>query len=616
MPTNVDPQTLQRAVQTGFKRLENFRRSRLMFLRAYAGQYYDRDHGLVGNEPLNLIFNAIRVLVPNLVMNFPKHVVKTNFKDYRDYADLMALALDAQARELKIKQIIRQWIVDAIFTLGVVKTGLCESGRLIRFEDQEVDPGSVYTESVSFDNFVFDPAAKRLDRHDCTFIGDKITVPRFQLLDSGLYKNDLIEKLPSVGNKNNNDDSAYELSRKRITPHDADELHECVEVVELWVPRAKALVTVPASGTPFKEYLRTADYYGPDSGPYTYLSFTPPMPDNPMPVPPVGIWYDLHVMANRMAYKIMKQAERQKDVLGYRRASADDAQEVVDAQDGETIAMEDPEGVKTFSFGGQQQSNEGHIAQLQMWFNMMSGNTDALGGIRSDAATATQANILQANGAIGLEDMRDQVYIAAGEEASKRAWYLHTDPLIEIPLTKRVQVPAAFTSGGYGVMPTLIHPATQQDVQIVLTPEARRGDFLNFQFEILFKSMSRLDPQLQNRNTMEFLTKALPSVVQAAQMAAQMGVPFAFSKVLTRIAIDQYGLEWFDEVWYDPDFQQAVHARMQATPGPGGSKGTVLQPNGQPTGLPRIAGPVEQQNAMPQLGSAPGQETMPVHTGQ
>lgn len=610
MTTNVDPQMLQRAVCNGYKRLANFRKARLMFLRAFAGQYYDKDHGAIGNEPLNLIFNAIRVLVPNLVMNFPKHVVKTQFMKYRDYADMLSLALDAQGRDIDIKHVYRQWIVDALFTIGILKTGLCDSGKVIKFnENDQVDPGSVYTEVVSFDNFVFDPGARRLD--DVSFVGDKVRVPRFQLLESGLYNNALIEKLPSVGSERQ--DGAEVLSRRNITSHEADELHDSVEVVELWVPKAKAIVTVPAGEQGYDDYLRVADYYGPDTGPYTYLSFTAPMPDNPMPVAPVGIWFDLHTMANRMAHKIMKQAERQKDIVGYRRASADDAQEVVDAQDGEAIAMEDPEGVKTFSFGGQAQSNESHVVQLQMWFNMMSGNTEALGGARSDATTATAANILQQNGSIGLEDMRDLVYMAAAKEAGRRAWYLHTDPLIEIPLAKRIQTPARYSSGEYGVMPQLLKPATQEDVQVMLTPEARRGDFVDYAFEIQFKSMSRLDPLLQNRNTMEFLTKALPAIVQSGQMAASIGAPFSIQKLLSRVAIDQYGLEWFDEIFNDPEFQQTMNAHMMAQPGPEGSKGTVLQSNGQPASVPSVSTPQQDANARPQEGANASQAEMPTN---
>ena len=106
MPSEVGPRRMQLASNAGFKRMRNFRNARLMFIRSFVGQYYDRDHGDVGAEPLNLIFNAIRVLVPNLVSNFPKHNVATEYLAYREYAELMGLALDFNSKQIGIVEVI------------------------------------------------------------------------------------------------------------------------------------------------------------------------------------------------------------------------------------------------------------------------------------------------------------------------------------------------------------------------------------------------------------------------------------------------------------------------------------------------------------------------------
>jgi len=612
MPTNVSPQTLQRAVQAGFKRLENFRRARLMYMRNYVGPYYDKDHGRIATEPLNMIFNAIRVLVPNIVMKNPEHEVGSELP-YRDYAELLELAMDVQARDLKLTNIYRQWLVDAIFTMGILKTGLCESSRVIAFnEDDQVDPGSVFTEVVDLDDLTFAPNTKKFE--NAAFIGDRIDIPRYQLLDSGLYRNDLIERLPSLAAGARKEEAA-ELSRRNINQQEAGELADTVQIVELWIPQAKAIVTVPAADMNLEEYLRVTDYYGPDSGPYTFLKLTAPPSNNPMPVAPVGIWNDLHIMGNRMAHKILTQADRQKDIVAYRRASADDAQEVVDAKDGEAVAVEDPQGIATLSFGGQNRSNEACIDRVQMWFNLMSGNTEALGGTRESSGTATQAEILQANSSVGIEDMRTIVYDAAGEEAAKRAWYLHTDPLIEVPLIKRVQVPAKFSQSPMGAQ--MIAPARIEDQQVILTPAARRGDFLDFHFNIKLRSMSRIDPRLQGQGILEFLVKGIPAAVQAAQLSASMGVGLSFPKLVIRLAKDVYGIDWLDEVFYDPEFQEMMMAMMQQTPGMEGSQGQsgassskALRQNGQPSNLPAVASPQKQSNQLEQQGAVPAQKAM------
>ena len=569
-PVEVTPRKIQEAVQDGFRRMENFRAARLLFLRAFAGQYYDAGKGRIGSEPLNMIFNAIRVTVPYLVMNYPKHSVTSKFMAYRGYGDLLGLALDYNAKELILRDIIRRWIIDAIFTLGITKTGLCSSDSVISFdENDEIDPGSVYTELVEFDNFVFDPNTHRLE--EGSFLGDRIRVPRIQLLDSGLYDNAIIEKLPRSGTEV--DDGSAGLSQSRINAQEMGDLEDFVDVVELWVPKAQAIVTIPSSRTMVDEFLRVVDYYGPNEGPYTFLRFSPPLSDNPLPIAPVGIWYDLHVMANKMATKIMDQADRQKDILLFPRAGADDAQEIVDAGDGSAIAADNPGEAKVFSFGGQQRSNEAHMTQLQMWFNWAAGNPEAMGGIRSDANTATQANILQSNASIGIEDMRDIVYTAVAEEACKRAWYLHTDPLIEIPLIRRMQVPAKYINTPNGQM-AMSQPAQMKDTQVFLTPEARCGDFLDFHFEIQLKSMSRMDPQMKLQRAMEFAVKLIPAAAVATQTCMQMGVPFSFPRFVMRMATEA-GIEWMDEVFFDPEFQMQMAQMMLAAPAMQGSQGVI-----------------------------------------
>ena len=616
MPTEITPDKFQDAVRNGFKRLENFRQARVMFMRNYAGQYYDAEAGQIGDEPLNLIFNAMSVIVPNLVMSFPKHVVKTRFLPYREYGDNLGLALDYNAKDIKLRDILRRWIVDALFFMGILKTGLCDSGSAIYFDETDnVDPGTIYTEPVDLDDFTIDPSATSIDK--AAWMGHRIRVPRVQLLDSGLYENDLIERLPQAGT--GIEAGSESLSMQSIDRDETYELQDEVDLVEIWVRNANAIITVPGSDMHMEDYLRVTEFYGPSTGPFTFLMLTQPPPNNPFPVAPIGIWNDLHVRANRIMSKISDQAERQKDILGYKRSAADDAQEIVDAADGETVAMDDPSAVQTFSFGGQQRSNETHLQQLQMWFNLVSGNIEALGGYKSDAATATQAEILQANGSVRIEDLRDTVYAGVAEEAAKRAWYLHTDPLIQLPLVKRQQIPASYTTGPDGGL--VMSPPRMEDVQIFLTPEARQGDLLDFQFEIQPKSMSRLDPATRLRRAMEFGIKLIPAAAQAAQVCMMMGFPFSFKAYIIRMA-KEADIEWMDEVFEDPELQMQVVQAMMQTPGMQNSKGVAAGPampgggmagirqNGQPPGVATTPSSGQQEShQQAQQGAVPAQQS-------
>lgn len=621
--TQVSPNKVIQAVNRGFKRLENFRNARLMFLKAYVGQYYDRTSGTIGTEALNMIFNAIRVMVPNIVMTFPKHSLVTPYLAHKQYAEWLGLALTNHNKSIDIAGSYRRAIVDAVFTLGIMKTGLAGTDSVYTFDDgARIDPGSIFSDVISFDNFVADPNSKEHLFRDAAFLGDRMCVSRRKLLESGLYKNDLVERLPKIGDE---DRRAFELSQRAIADDD-EYLEEEVEIVELWVPSANAIVTVPGSDSvTMDDYLRVDDYYGVKEGPYTLLGLSPPVPDNPIPVPQVGVWHDLHILANNMAKKIVDQADRQKDVMAYRRGSADDAEELKNAADGESVAVDDPDAVNVLKFGGQDTKNEVHLAALQGWFNMMAGNPAQLGGqgIDPNGAGATGATILQQNASVGLEDMKDAVYKFSAEEGRRRAWYMHTDPLMQIPITHRQMTPAQMAVDPATGMPSM-QPAGMQEVQVILTPEARRGEFLDFTFEVQPESMGRRDSKTQFTQAMEFCTKMMPAVFTAAQAGMQMGIAFSPKMMLVRMA-KLADMPWFEEVFFDPEFQMQMAMVMAAGPQMAASKGQLAgggapaQPslmnqilqNGQPASLPGpIASPDSQFRSDVQQGAVPAQREL------
>jgi hypothetical protein len=548
-----------------------------------------------------------------MVSNFPKAVVESRFMVYRGYAELLALGLNYLSKQIGLKDTLRRWIVDSIFTIGIVKTGLASNKDLVTFSDSEhIDPGQPYVETVDFDDYILDPAARRIE--EASFVGHRIRVPRKMLLDSGLYRNDFIERLPPSGTNPYGKGDVSTISQHEITPEQVNDLQDYVDVDELWVPAAKAIVTIPSNAGTYEDYLRVDDYYGPDGGPFQYLALTPPVPNNPLPIAPVSIWNDLHVMANKMAKKVMDQAERQKTILGYKRAASDDAQEVIDAGDGEAVAMDDPTAVGTFSFGGQEKSNESHLQQLSYWFNLVSGNTDQLGGLRTGADTATGQQILQANGNVRVEDMRDIVYMATARVMRSLAWYLHSDPLITLPLIKRTPVPAQVQMTAMG--PIMVQPPRLLEEQVILSPEVRAGCFLDFHFDIEQKSMSRTDPARRAQQAMTFAAQALPAAAQAAMVCQQMGVQFSFPKFVIRLAKDS-DIDWMDEVFYDPEFQMGVAELMMKSPQIGQSKGTlpgqqdtmagVMQQRGSTAGAPP-PGPNQQFNQQAQQMAAVGQQ--------
>ena len=547
MPENITARQFSIAVKQGFDRNRRFARARAMFIKEYVGKYYAQQYGLTGEEPINLIFNVIRAMVPNLVMRTGINKVETEIVEHRDYAYLLGLGLDKLDRKIDFKEILRGGIVDAFFLMSIFKTGIADSGKLLNFGDVMVDAQQVYSDLVSFDDFVFDPVTK--DMRNASFMGDRNRVPRQLLLDNDEFDHDLVMQLP----KSISPDAKKKvdsISRMNVSDQEMYQLQDFVDVVECYVPEANALLTIPdPEQITFNDYLAARDYYGPKEGPYTILSLTQPVPGNPYPVAPVGVFFDLHKMSNRMMVKLMNQADRQKDIGIYDPAGADEAEDIRTASDGDMIAGA-PDTVKVISFGGQNQKSEVMLERLQVWANYMSGNPDQVAGLASDAESATQASILQANSTVTIEDARGMVYNASADTSKKKAWYMHTDPFIDVPLSRRKP------GGNYE--------------QLVLTPEQRRGDFLDYTFKIKARSMSRLDPAVRTKRIIEFATNVMPSVVNSAMVNSQLGIPTNVPEILTDIADELGILEDVQDWFIDETFVQRMQLVQQIGPQPAG----------------------------------------------
>jgi len=581
MINEVSPLKVQEVVKCGFERMQVYRRARAMFVKEYVGQYYSKHYGMTGDRPINMVFSAIRAMVPAIVSKNPLNEVSTPYMAYKEYAELQSMGLDTIQRRLKLKEILRAWVVSAMFGLGIVKTGIAAAGNCILIDDQLVDPGEIFVSLVDLDDFVIDPLCKSLA--ESSFLGDRTSVPRQFLLDYDLYDHDLVKKLPSSTMLHGDKGATAELSLQYQGAFEMKDLQDMVNVVELWVPGANALVTMPdPREVVFEKYLGITDYYGPNKGPYNFLSFTPPVDSNPLPIAPVSLYYDLARAVNRTMVKSLEQSDSQRNIVLYKPSHADVAQDILDAENNEAVATDDPKAVQVVSFDGQAQSNIQMLQQLQVWFNYMSGNPDQISGANSDAETATQANILQGNAMISIEDARDILYDGTAGISEDCAWYMRYDPMLDITVARR-------------------KPGMEME-EVQITPEQVKGEPEDFIYKIRSKSMSKLDPAIRSKRMMEFLTNALPALFNSGMMAMQLGLPFNLQKVITMTA-DQLEIgDDMQEIFVDPEFQQKLKTYLIMKSAGGGGAGAGS------TGSTRKAGP---QAGIAQNGGHPSQTSIP-----
>ncbi len=585
-------EALANAVWDGYRRLKSFREARYNFLSEYSGHYYDNADAAVtvGEEPINLIYNAVRVIVPNIVMSNPKAEVIPNRIEYRDYANMLAQALGKLGSDIDIKSTFREFIVDALFGMGILKVGLSVTDSAIQLDNDEfVQLTQPYVERVDLDDFVCSALCR--DIKESYFIGHRVRVSRQSLLDSGLYDEEKINNLPSYeDNDGSKHMQAETLSKVTQKGDNRKDLQDLVELWEIYIPSEGKIITFSGYEGGDLTPLRTSDYYGPTFGPYVFLRLSPPLPNNPVPIAPVGIWYDLHVRSNAMMKKILEQGESQKNVFVYKRSAAADAEEILNADNNESVGVDDPQSAQVVSFGGVEPNSVQHLSVLLQQFSYMAGNIEQLAGVSSNADTATEATFLQNNANVVVEDMRNTVYDAVCHTYRILAWYLHYDPLIDIPMTTR-KIVTNETTGFQTVV----------DENIRLTPEQRMGDFLDYAIKIEAKSLTRLSAQQQLKNTMMFLTNVLPAVANAAMLMSQMGKPFNIEAALKEFGA-MLDIQWIDSLFDDPNMMQrlVMMAQIQTagskatSPGVGGggdaSMGAILQNGGLASAMPQISG--------------------------
>jgi hypothetical protein len=555
----ITPQNVSKAINVSFSKFDHFRKGRGRFMTQMVGRFYSKINN--GNkddrkaQPLNFMYSGVTTLVPNLVYNDPKVKIRTDILAYRDYADTLELAVNHLHRRIDLRMTLRKAIVDSIFMAGFIKTGLASGDSFITMDGVDVEIGQPYAERVDPDDIVLDPMARDWDEQ--AFIGNRFRANLDDLIATGLYEPDLLEKLASRTETEDSKGLAAKLTGAMPESEMAD-IQRYVDLVEVYLPREKIVVTLPYQKNATEDkFLRVADYQGPDRGPYHMLGYAY-VPDNILPIPPASIWYDLHVMGNRIARKLSRQSERIKRVLAYESSAVEDVNEIAEADDGETVRVDDISKIKEVQYGGAGKESYDWMEWTQQRFSEQAGNIDMLSGSGSNTPTATQAEMLQANTSVRLGDMQNQVYNFAAEVAQDLTFFVHTDPLIDLPLVRR-------------------RDGAEQ--QVVYTPEMRQGEWLDYNIKVQPYSMARPDPNMAVRRKLEFATNVIPAASQAAMM---LGPGFKIGAFLQRMALE-VGIEDADEWLNTVEMQMHIMQQLQMaqmTGDAGKANGMLKQPMG------------------------------------
>jgi hypothetical protein len=495
------PQRLQEAVKMSYKMLEPVRQTRYKMMSLYANGFYGGD--MAGRQPLplNLIDRGIQIILPFLVSQNPRVKIspKNNINNpyVKPFANTLELALDHLFTEIKLSETLRLAVLDSLFCMGIVKTGIMHSHD-VEVAGELAAVGQPYCDRIDFNDYIVDCAAR--SRYEVKFEGHKYRVPEWYVKESGLFKH--YDKLTPDMELYGKDTNLKKISTPDFEHNEYYELRPTVELIDLWLPDEGIVVTIPPEGMGNK-ILRTVEWEGDETGPFDTLCYRV-FPNTIIPIPPVYTWLDLNKIVNLMAMKMKDMVEREKTIGLYNLEASDDAEQIKRAGHGELVGVSDANAVNEVTFGGFNPQSFPFLQFMLAQYSQTGPNLDVTGGRQLGAPTLGQEQMMQSNALREIDDMSNQVYGFTASLSRKLAWCLWTDPLKVIPVIKRV---------------------AGMDLKVEYSEAAKEGDFFDYSFNIEPYSMSRMNPEMRYQRLLQLVSQiVIPLLPIAATQGATLNV--------------------------------------------------------------------------------------------
>jgi hypothetical protein len=163
---------------------------------------------------------------------------------------------------------------------------------------------------------------------------------------------------------------------------------------------------------------------------------------------------------------------------------------MVEANDGETIKLDDPNNVAELHTGGINQSTLAFVLVIKDIFSYMGGNLDNLGGLGPQSETLGQDQLLTASASMRIQKMQKEVTTFTTAVLMDLMWYLWYDPN---PKQKDVIKKAP----GFESV----------TIAVPFNPEDREGDYLQYNITLEPYSMQHQSPESKLQGIRTVLTE-------------------------------------------------------------------------------------------------------------
>jgi hypothetical protein len=407
--------------------LRVYRENRKRLIRLIAGADYS-DNAASLRRPMNMLGMYVNVMSRAIVNQSPK-VMLTTWDD-RDRRNVWTAQewSNRQFDRMNLGASLNRWVGDALLLMGIMKVGVVDPMRseVLGFKNWA---GEAYAETISFDDYVLDIFARNMD--ELSYEGHRYRAP----VDTAnrhyrLRGENKLSATPDLFNLDG-DERASVIGRGFIGG-DSDEFGELTDLWEVYLPAHRAVVTFRSEegGSPSgpDDLIEAREYVGPYCGPYVKLGLIH-VPDQLLPKGPVSDLVALDGAMNRIARKLIRQADRCKELTEYTGTAAQDMQRINAASDGDAVQVTRPQEINQRTYSLPNPQLFGLLLQFKQLVSYLGGNMDSIAGLARMAGTASQETQINQSASASLGAMQQQALAKTREVIDNLCWYFWNDPM-------------------------------------------------------------------------------------------------------------------------------------------------------------------------------------------
>lgn len=430
--SELDIPRLCQSVYSARLTLKRYREEMREMIRESVGRHWS-DEGTPYSVPLNLISTYQSIMSRRLVPGNPRAMLSTWDKKSKAAVAAMESWVNPEIENMHFGETLRRIVTSSLFSVGIGKVSLAMPADSAH-KNWNLAVGQPYYDEVLLDDAVWDVHAARVE--ECGYQGHQYRVPIDVVKDSKLYTKVRNRLQPSPNPQFNREGDERLGVMGRSYYSDREEYDDFVTLHEIYLPRHRLVVTLAeddisggSTGRPNgAEPLRVVDWVGPDCGPYHFLFLGNSVPGNLMPSAPIQNLVDLHRSVNHILRKLIRQAERQKEVTVVGGGNTEDANRLTASSDGDAVRQDNSDAVQPKSWGGPNPQNFTLMGSLQQMFSWSAGNLDMLGGLSPQSKTATQDEMLNAAAGSLLAAMQERTVDHSRSVLEAMCWYWWNHP--------------------------------------------------------------------------------------------------------------------------------------------------------------------------------------------